>query len=121
MAALRYIEADLETPPTNGQVLAYSSASETWLPATASSSGGLADGDYGDVTVSGSGTVISVDTQMSITSDASGLKLSGDEASPGNSQYYGTDSGGTKGFHSLPSGGSGLTYPLVFSVAAWGA
>lgn len=31
------------------------------------------------------------------------LALSGDSASPGNSQYYGTDSGGTKGFHALPS------------------
>lgn len=28
------------------------------------------------------------------------LQLSGDAASPGNSKYYGTDSGGTKGFHS---------------------
>lgn len=37
-------------------------------------------------------------TQMSITSDASGLKLSGDSAAPGNWQLYGTDSAGTKGF-----------------------
>lgn len=44
-----------------------------------------------------------VDTQMSITSDASGLKLLGDESSPGNSQYYGTDSSGVKGFHSIGS------------------
>ena len=50
-----------------------------------------------------------VTTQQSITSDGSGVKLSGDEASPGNSQYYGTDSGGTKGFHSLPSGSGGIT------------
>ena len=46
-------------------------------------------------------------TQMSVTSDASGLKLSGDAASPGNSQYYGTNGSGTKGFFSLPSGGTG--------------
>jgi hypothetical protein len=44
-----------------------------------------------------------VRTQMSITSDGSGIKLSGDETSPGNSEYYGTDSGGTKGFFALPS------------------
>lgn len=31
------------------------------------------------------------------------LSLVNDEASPGNSEYYGTDSGGTKGFFSLPS------------------
>ena len=46
-------------------------------------------------------------TQMSITSDASGLKLSGDAASPGNSQYYGTDGSGVKGYYALPSGGTG--------------
>lgn len=48
-----------------------------------------------------------VRTQMSLTSDASGIKLSGDASTPGNSKYYGTDSGGTKGFFSLPAGGSG--------------
>jgi hypothetical protein len=53
--------------------------------------------------------------QMSITVDGSGLKLSGDATSPGNSQYYGTNSGGTKGFFALPAGG-GLT--LITSVAA---
>lgn len=53
--------------------------------------------------------------QMSVTADGSGLKLSGDAASPGNSQYYGTDSGGTKGFFGLPASG-GLT--LITSVAA---
>lgn len=53
--------------------------------------------------------------QMSVTVDGSGLKLSGDATSPGNSKYYGTDSGGTKGFNSLPAGG-GIT--LISSVAA---
>jgi hypothetical protein len=48
-------------------------------------------------------------TQMSITSDASGIMLSGDAASPGNSQYYGTDTGGTKGYHALPSAPSAAT------------
>lgn len=45
-----------------------------------------------------------VRTQMSVTSDASGLKLSGDAAAPGNSKYYGTDSGGAKGWFALPAG-----------------
>jgi hypothetical protein len=31
------------------------------------------------------------------------LSLVGDSTSPGNSRYYGTNSGGTKGFHELPS------------------
>jgi len=37
--------------------------------------------------------------QMSITSDASGLKLSGDATSPGALQGYGTNSSGTKGWY----------------------
>lgn len=48
----------------------------------------------------------SVYTQDSIAGDGtsiSPLSLTNDEASPGNNQYYGTDSGGTKGFFSLPS------------------
>jgi hypothetical protein len=44
---------------------------------------------------------ITLKTQMSITSDASGIKLSGDAASPGNTKYYGTNSVGTKGFYDL--------------------
>lgn len=56
-------------------------------------------------------------TQMSITADGSGLLLSGDEATPGNSQYYGTDSGGTKGFFDLPTGG-GETYTAGENIGA---
>jgi hypothetical protein len=54
--------------------------------------------NYSDATPS-----LAVRTQMSITSDASGLKLSGDESSPGNSEYYGTNGAGAKGFHPLPA------------------
>jgi len=42
--------------------------------------------------------------QMSITSDSGGLKLSGDESTPGKTQYYGTDDSdenGAKGYHDL--------------------
>ncbi len=38
-------------------------------------------------------------TQMSVTSDASGVKLVNDEASPGASHRYGTDTAGAKGWH----------------------
>lgn len=37
------------------------------------------------------------------------LALSGDSATPGSSKYYGTDSGGTKGYFTLPSGGGVTT------------
>lgn len=36
-----------------------------------------------------------------------GLKLVGDEETPSNSKYYGTDGAGVKGFHDLPSGSGG--------------
>jgi len=56
-------------------------------------------------------------TQMSITSDVSGLKLSGDSSSPGNSKYYGTNGSGTKGYHDLPSSGS-ETYTAGEAISA---
>jgi len=61
------------------------------------------DFTYTDATPSITADVI---TQMSITSDASGIMLSGDEAAPGNVQYYGTDGAGTKGFYPIPAVGS---------------
>lgn len=63
----------------------------------------VGDTDTVDLTVTGTTLTADVITQMSITSDASGLKLSGDAATPGNSKYYGTDGAGTKGFFSLPT------------------
>jgi hypothetical protein len=53
---------------------------------------------------------LEVTTQMSITSDASGLKLSGDSASPGNSKYYGTNGSGTKGYFDLPTPSPSIVY-----------
>lgn len=45
------------------------------------------------------GSIVYVDATPS-------LSLDGDEATPGNSQYYGTDGSGVKGFHNLPAGGA---------------
>ena len=66
----------------------------------------LADSDTIDFTYNDATPSVSADVkkQMSIDSDSSGLKLSGDSASPGNSKYYGTDGVGAKGFHDFPSG-----------------
>jgi len=58
---------------------------------------------YNDATPSITAAAI---TQMSITSDASGLKLSGDSATPGNTKLYGTNGSGTKGWYDQPSGGT---------------
>lgn len=68
---------------------------------------------YNDPANTISGEVIS---QGSLTSDASGLKLDGDEASPGNNQVYGTDATGVKGWYPAASGGGGnsVTATLAF-------
>lgn len=58
---------------------------------------------YNDATPSITAEAI---TQMSITSDASGLKLSGDSSSPGNSKLYGTNGSGTKGWYDQPTSGA---------------
>jgi hypothetical protein len=62
-----------------------------------------------------------VRVQMSITSDASGLKLVGDAATPGNSKYYGTNGSGTKGFYDVPGGGTGITRTITSSAGAFTA
>jgi hypothetical protein len=53
--------------------------------------------------------IISAITQMSVTSDASGLKLSGDATTPGNNQVYGTNGSGTKGWYAS----GGLLYAAI--------
>jgi len=52
-----------------------------------------------------------VTVKNSIEDDGGDLQLVGDEAAPGVSRYYGTDSEGAKGFHELPSGGEGGDVP----------
>jgi len=52
-------------------------------------------------------------TQMSITADASGVKLSGDASTPGNTKYYGTDGSGTKGFYDIPTATQNLNDVLT--------
>ncbi|HTE22284.1 MAG TPA: hypothetical protein VK674_04560 [Candidatus Limnocylindria bacterium] len=68
----------------------------------------LTDSNTVDQTYNDGGNTISADvrTQMSLASDASGIRLSGDAAAPGNSKYYGTNGSGTKGYFDLPSGGA---------------
>lgn len=68
-----------------------------------------------DHTFTGELPGVNVQTQMSITSDASGLKLVNDSTSPGNERFYGTNSStGVKGWRSLPV----VTSYLLFSHVA---
>lgn len=61
------------------------------------------DTDTVAITIAVNDISADVITQMSVTSDVNGVMLDGDEASPGNSEYYGTDGAGVKGFHALPA------------------
>jgi hypothetical protein len=76
----------------------------------------VSDTDTVDLTITGQALSADVKKQMSIISDASGVKLDGDAASPGNSKYYGTDGAGAKGFHNLPTGGGGGKKTMTASV-----
>lgn len=69
----------------------------------------LIDSDTVDFTYNDVGNTITAATkqQMSITSDVSGLKLSGDATSPGNNKVYGTDASGVKGWKADPAGSGG--------------
>lgn len=84
----------------------------------------LTDSDTIDFTYNDAGNTITAITkqQMSITSDASGLKLSGDATSPGNNKVYGTDGSGAKGWYNTSSGGSssGIAGSVQFSDGSGG-
>lgn len=100
--------ADLTSKPTI----------DTLVPSQTGNSGKVLGTDGSVVSwVSQSGGVAStraINTQFSVTGggDLSAdrtINLVNDSATPGNSKYYGTDGTGTKGWFSLPSGGSEST------------
>ena len=55
--------------PSDGQVLKWDNGNSRWAPAADAGAGGatLADGDYGDVTVSSSGSAINIDSGAVVT------------------------------------------------------
>lgn len=64
--------------------------------------------DHSTVSITGSDSLAG---GGDITANRS-LSLVNDAAAPGNSMYYGTDGGGTKGFFALPSGGDAWGDPV---------
>jgi hypothetical protein len=68
----------------------------------------VTDTDTIDHTLTGQALSSAARLQMSLTSDASGIRLVGDSASPGNNKVYGTNGSGAKGWYDAGSGGSGI-------------
>jgi hypothetical protein len=66
----------------------------------------VTDTDTIDHTLTGQALSSAARLQMSLTSDANGIKLTGDSASPGNNKVYGTNGSGAKGWYDA-GGGSG--------------
>jgi len=71
----------------------------------------VSDTDTLDLTLTGQAVSGAVKKQMSIDADASGLKLSGDSATPGASKVYGTDGSGVKGWQSASAGAGDVVGP----------
>lgn len=110
----------LFAPGPDRDLIGYDSTSPTGLssytPADIITNGlSEIDTDTVDLTLSGANLSADVRMQMSITSDVNGVMLDGDAASPGNDMYYGTDSGGVKGFHAVPAAPTGLTVNEVMA------
>jgi hypothetical protein len=98
-----FVDDDAPTTPFEGQL---------WWDTDDTTTGAelaVTDTDTIDLTLL-SGTISGdVNTQMSVTSDTSGIKLVNDESSPGNSQLYGTNGSGVKGWYDQPTGGAANT------------
>src|SRR5437667_7956074 len=85
-------EPSLGNPLTDGYILSSTALGvRSWVPG-------------------GGGSVNFID---SIQNVAGNVSLVGDTLTPGNLKYYGTDSGGTKGFFNLPTGGGSTFLSLT--------
>lgn len=116
---LEQLTASDTIPVANVPALTSANISDFAEAAQDAIGGILVDGDTIDFTYTDGTPDITAEviTQMSLTADASGLKLSGDSASPGNSKLYGTNGSGTKGWYDQPTSGS-ETYTAGENLAA---
>jgi hypothetical protein len=69
----------------------------------------ITDTDTIDHTLTGQSLNSVARLQMSVTSDASGIRLVGDSASPGNNKVYGTNGSGARGWYDAGSGSGTVT------------
>jgi hypothetical protein len=104
---------------TDGKILTLVSGLPSWEP----NSGTYTDEDAQDavgamadansLTYTDGTPLLEVKVQQSITKDSSGLKLSGDSATPGNNMVYGTDGSGVKGWKADPAGATAFTKDVI--------
>jgi hypothetical protein len=97
----------LITAASNTSISIPSTAISDFTEAVQDVMGGiLLDSNTLDWTYTDAANTLSADvkTQMSLTSDASGIKLFGDAASPGNNFFYGTNGSGVKGWYAVSTG-----------------
>lgn len=112
------------TTTISGATILTSSNYTTYAPTT---TGSGASGTWG-ISISGNAATVTngvytsrtISTQHSLTgggdlSSNRTLNLVGDVASPGNSQYYGTNGSGTRGWYSMPAGTGTVTSVSVVS------
>jgi hypothetical protein len=95
-------DVDDSLSPSNGQVLKFSGGQ--WSQGTdEQGTGGGSSGTVADIT--------GLYSVVGVISSSGSLQLANDSSSPGLSLYYGTNSGGARGFHPLPviGGGGGIT------------
>jgi hypothetical protein len=81
----------------------------------------VSDTDTLDLTLAGQAVSGAVKKQMSIDSDASGLKLVNDSTTPGNTKLYGTNGSGVKGWYDQPVGGAGGSREIKITIDGDGA
>lgn len=104
---------------TAGNAVASGTVAGSNLSGTNTGDVTVTDTDTIDHTLTGQALSSVVRTQQSITSDASGLRLSGDATTPGNSKYYGTDSSGTRGYYDLPNSGPSTVTEVFTTTGTW--
>lgn len=92
------LDGDVETPGYY-QVYGYDDTDKGWKDLGSM----FLDTNSTTVTHTGSGVTIDVEVGMSIDIDSNGLHLEGDEDTPGNNHFYGTNGSGTKGWNELTS------------------
>jgi hypothetical protein len=109
--------ASFEWPPTGGSG-GVSSVNTLTGALTLAAGSGISITPSGGNTLTIAATITALVFSDSLVNSAGTVTLVNDSATPGNSQYYGTNSGGTLGYFSLPASGANITLSNLTSPTA---